>query len=102
MTVLIDPPSWPAHGTLWSHLVSDASYDELHAFAGTLGIPRRLFDHDHYDLPEDRYAAAVAAGATEVTGSQLIRALISSGLRVRERDRHEDTHSDTHVHGHGH
>jgi len=88
MTVLIDPPMWPAHGTLWSHVVSDASYDELHHFATDLGIPLRLFDHDHYDLPQERYAEAVAAGATEVAGSILIRRLIASGLRVRERDRH--------------
>lgn len=87
MTVLIDPPTWPAHGRLWSHVVSDSSYDELHAFASTLGIPQRLFDHDHYDLPEDRYADAVAAGAAEVSGSTLIRRLIASGLRVPERDR---------------
>lgn len=87
MTVLIDPPSWPAHGRLWSHLVSDSSYAELHAFAGALGIPPRLFDHDHYDLPEERYAAAVRAGAAEVSGSTLIRRLIASGLRVPERDR---------------
>ena len=33
VTVLIDPPRWPAHGRVWSHLVSDESYDELHAFA---------------------------------------------------------------------
>lgn len=88
MTILIDPPFWPAHGTLWSHVVSDSSYDELHQFATGLGIPRRLFDHDHYDLPQERYADAVAAGATEVAGTALIRRLIASGLRVRERDRH--------------
>ncbi|MBN9613926.1 MAG: DUF4031 domain-containing protein, partial [Actinobacteria bacterium] len=29
MAILIDPPQWPAHGTLWSHLVSDADYEEL-------------------------------------------------------------------------
>lgn len=89
MTVLIDPPIWPAHGRLWSHLVSDVSYDELHAFATSLGIPPRLFDHDHYDLPQERYAEAVAAGAMEVSGTTLIRRLIDSGLRVRERDRRE-------------
>ncbi|MEU0459181.1 DUF4031 domain-containing protein, partial [Streptomyces sp. NPDC006129] len=29
----MDPPTWPGHGRMWSHLVSDVSYDELHAFA---------------------------------------------------------------------
>ncbi|NHN56014.1 DUF4031 domain-containing protein [Calidifontibacter sp. DB0510] len=87
MTILIDPPFWPAHGRLWSHLVSDSSYDELHAFARALDLPSRGFDIDHYDIPQERYAEVVAAGATEVTASELIRRLIDSGLRVRERDR---------------
>ena len=52
MTVLIDPPAWPAHGMLWSHLVSDASLDELHAFAAANGIAAARFDLDHYDVPD--------------------------------------------------
>jgi len=31
--ILVDEPRWPARGRLWSHLVSDVSYAELHAFA---------------------------------------------------------------------
>ncbi|HET9562265.1 MAG TPA: DUF4031 domain-containing protein, partial [Propionibacteriaceae bacterium] len=30
VTVYIDPPDWPGHGHLWSHLISDRSYQELH------------------------------------------------------------------------
>ena len=63
MTVLVDPPRWPAHGRLWSHLVSDASHAELHEFAARLGIPERAFDLDHYDIPQERYDDVVAAGA---------------------------------------
>ena len=33
MTVYIDPPIWPGHGHLWSHMISDHSYQELHDFA---------------------------------------------------------------------
>ncbi|MCU1598935.1 MAG: hypothetical protein JWQ47_2674, partial [Glaciihabitans sp.] len=33
MTVLIDQPIWPAHDTLWAHIVSDSDLDELHDFA---------------------------------------------------------------------
>ena len=87
MTVLIDPPAWPAHGMLWSHLVSDASLDELHAFAAAADIPERAFDLDHYDVPERRYEDLVAAGATAVSGKELVNRLIASGLRVRARDR---------------
>ena len=87
VTVLIDPPAWPAHDTLWSHLVSDASYDELHAFAALAGIPRRAFDHDHYDVPQARHEELVALGATAVTGRELVLRLIASGLRVPQRDK---------------
>ncbi|WP_143660662.1 DUF4031 domain-containing protein, partial [Streptomyces fradiae] len=31
MTLYIDPPNWPGRGRMWSHLVSDVSFEELHA-----------------------------------------------------------------------
>ena len=37
MTVWVDPPRWPGHGRLWSHLISDTSEEGLHAFAARLG-----------------------------------------------------------------
>jgi hypothetical protein len=83
VTILVDPPKWPAHGRLWGHLVSDESLDELHAFARALGIPERGFDRDHYDLPEERLDAAIAAGAELVTSAELVRRLTAAGLRVR-------------------
>ncbi|WP_210506087.1 DUF4031 domain-containing protein [Naasia sp. SYSU D00057] len=87
MAVLIDPSMWPAHGTVWSHLVSDTSLEELHAFARANDVPRRSFDLDHYDVPEHRVAELVAAGAQPVSGHELVSRLIASGLRVRARDR---------------
>ncbi|MFF1573859.1 DUF4031 domain-containing protein [Leifsonia sp. NPDC058292] len=87
MTVLIDPPQWPAHGMLWSHLVSDASLDELHAFAAANDVAPRAFDLDHYDVPDRRYDELVAAGATPVGGKELVTRLRASGLRVKARDR---------------
>ncbi|MBM7170004.1 DUF4031 domain-containing protein [Streptomyces sp. G44] len=81
MTLYIDPPTWPGHGRMWSHLVSDVSYEELHAFAAAIGAPRRAFDGDHYDVPADRYADAVRAGAVEVGSKELVRRLTEAGLR---------------------
>lgn len=87
MAVLIDHPMWPAHGTLWAHLVSDTSLEELHAFAAKARLPRRSFDLDHYDVPQERYDALVAAGAEPVTNRDLVRRLQASGLRVTQRER---------------
>ncbi|MBN9607132.1 MAG: DUF4031 domain-containing protein [Actinomycetales bacterium] len=87
MAILVDEPIWPAHGTLWAHLVSDASYEELHAFAAAAGIPRRGFDHDHYDVPRERWHDLVARGAEPVSGRELLRRLQVAGLRVRQRDK---------------
>jgi hypothetical protein len=67
--------------------VSDTDYEELHAFAERAGIPRRAFDHDHYDVPEHRREELIALGATPVTGRELLRRLRASGLRVRQRDK---------------
>jgi hypothetical protein len=87
VTVLIDPPRWPAHGRVWSHLVSDESYDELHAFAAAQKIPARGFDHDHYDVPVERYQALVYAGAVPVDSRELLQRIAEAGLRQPKRDR---------------
>lgn len=85
MTVYIDPPTWPGHGRLWSHLISDVSYDELHAFAEELGAPRRAFERDHYDIPSHRYEDAVRAGAVQVSSREVVRLLYAAGLRRAKR-----------------
>jgi hypothetical protein len=87
MTVYIDPPIWPGHGRLWSHLVSDVSYAELHEFAAAIGLPSRAFERDHYDVIEKRYAAVVRAGAQQVSSREIVRLLNAAGLRRRKVSR---------------
>ncbi|MGQ7788113.1 DUF4031 domain-containing protein [Nesterenkonia sp. PF2B19] len=87
MTIYIDPPVWPAHGTVFAHLISDSSLEELHTFAARTGIRRQAFDEDHYDVPEHRHRDLIAAGATPVSGTELARILASCGLRVRSVER---------------
>jgi hypothetical protein len=85
LAVLIDQPRWQGRGRLWSHLVSDVSYAELHTFAEILGAPRRGFDRDHYDVPEALYAAAVWLGASPLSSRELVQRLSAAGLRRRRR-----------------
>lgn len=61
--------------------------DQLHEFAAAAGVPRRAFDLDHYDVPAERHAELVARGAVAVSGGELVRRLIASGLRVPARRR---------------
>ncbi|WP_420111654.1 DUF4031 domain-containing protein [Pseudactinotalea sp.] len=89
MAVLIDPARWPAHGTVFAHLVSDTSLAELHAFAERAGLNRRAFDRDHYDVSESRREELITLGAEPVSGAELIRRLRASGLRVTSRERPE-------------
>lgn len=96
MTVLIDQPRWWFRGRLWCHMVSDVSLDELHDLAQSIGIPRRGFQGDHYDVPEEMRNDAVAAGAIEIESRELVRRLRAAGLRLspdqrRARKRGEPT-----------
>jgi hypothetical protein len=84
VTILIDRPLWPARGRLWSHLVSDTSFAELHDFAGRLGVPARAFERDHYDVPADLYDAALRLGAEPIGCQELVARLIRAGLRRRK------------------
>lgn len=83
MAILVDEPIWPFRDRLWCHMVSDTSYDELHDLAHRLGIPRRGFQGDHYDVPAEMRDDAIALGAQPVTGRELITRLLASGLRRR-------------------
>lgn len=87
MAILVDDPLWQRHGRRFAHLVSDVSYGELHAFAARIELPPVAFHGDHYDLPDLRWAEAVAAGAQEVDPRELVRRLRAAGLRrARPRD----------------
>ncbi len=53
-------------------------------FAELLGVPRRGFDRDHYDLPSEVYPAAVLLGARPVTSARIVELLATAGLRRRK------------------
>ncbi len=90
MPILVDPlREYPHSGltlTLWCHMAVDGDFEELHAFAATLGIPRTRFQGDHYDLPPWVRDRAVSHGAEQVsTGELLSRMAGPRGERARRR-----------------
>ena len=79
VAVYVDEPIWQWRGRRWCHLTADDS-DELHRFAAGLGLRRRWFQskpgrpwHDHYDLPEEVRALALAHGAVALSTREMGR-----------------------------
>jgi hypothetical protein len=92
MVVMVDElreyPDVDLPFTRWCHMAGDAGFEELHAFAARLGIPRHRFQGDHYDLPPHFRERAVALGAEEVGTTELTGRMSGPrGDRVRERRR---------------
>jgi hypothetical protein len=85
VAVLVDQAIWQWRGREWAHLVSDTSYEELHAFAARLGIPPEAFQGDHYDVPTEVRQQAIALGADAVDARELVRRLRAAGLRRSSR-----------------
>ena len=91
MTILIDEARWWFEGRKWCHMVSDVSYDELFDFCDEIGIPRRAFQGDHYDIPEEYRDDMIAAGAQVVESRELLRRLRGAGLRLSPTERRART-----------
>jgi hypothetical protein len=60
------------------HMIGDTP-DELHAMADRIGVNRKWYQGDHYDIALSRRALAVAAGAIEITQRQ------AGAMRMRRR-----------------
>ncbi len=106
MAVVADQPRWANHGTLWGHLISDTSLDELHHAAERIGLPTRAFDLDHYDFPIELLPTLAEHGIQLVSAGELTRRLIRSGLRIplkhrpaaiRERTLHDARAGTSHA-----
>ena len=80
-------------------MVSDTSFEELHAFAELLEIPRRAFHGDHYDVPAHLRDAVLERGALVVTSRELVTRLVSAGLRMTAAQRRNYKHESDVLHG---
>ena len=64
-----------------SHMIAD-SEQELHAMADQIGVARRWFQGDHYDICKSKREKAFALGAQPVTMRELVsirRRIATSG-----------------------
>lgn len=70
MTVFVDDMRASYGRMIMCHMVADTE-EELHAMADRIGIARRWYQGDHYDISLARRELAVRHGAREVTMRQL-------------------------------
>lgn len=72
MPVYVDKPRHRLGRMIMCHMAADTD-EELHAMADKIGIDRRHFQGDHYDICKLKRRAAIAAGAREVSAKELCR-----------------------------
>jgi hypothetical protein len=75
MTVYVDDMNKYAFGKFrrmkMSHMIADTP-EELHGMADKIGLSRRWFQKDHYDVCLSMRAKAVSFGAKEITLKELV------------------------------
>lgn len=75
MAVYVDRMQEMQDGKLWCHMATDGDIEELHAFAGEIGLKRGWFQPKslpHYDLTQRKRERAIAHGAVSVSTRELI------------------------------
>ena len=93
MSVYVDDAIWTWRGLKWAHLLADDT-DELHRFAGRLGIHRTSYQGPprtwvpHYDLTSYERRRAIALGAIPCSREEIVAVL----RRVRLSPRKAGTH----------
>jgi hypothetical protein len=70
MTVYVDRMQAPFKGMLMCHMIAD-SEQELHAMAAAIGMQRKSYQGDHYDVPMHMKELAIRMGAREIGMRQL-------------------------------
>lgn len=80
MSVYVDAAIWQHAGRKWCHMLAD-SEEELHRFAGRLGIKRSSYQgppltkNPHYDLTAYERDLAIRLGALPVTRHEIVEIL---------------------------
>ena len=65
MTVYVDTMRAPFKGMVMCHMIADTEA-ELHTMAAAIGMQRRSYQGDHYDVPLEMKRLAMDLGAREI------------------------------------
>jgi hypothetical protein len=77
MTVYVDTMQAHFKGMLMCHMIAD-SEQELHAMAAVIGMQRKSYQRDHYDISMERKQLAIERGAREI-GMRELAAMVFLG-----------------------
>jgi hypothetical protein len=72
MTVYVDDMRKPYGRMVMCHMGAD-TLEELHEMADKIGVERRHFQGDHYDICRAKRGWAVRAGAVQITQREMVR-----------------------------
>lgn len=69
MAVYVDDMKAPYGRMIMCHMIADHE-DELHAMAARIGVARKWYQGDHYDIALSKRARAIFEGAVPITMRQ--------------------------------
>lgn len=76
MAVIVDDMVAPFGRMVMCHMIADTD-EELHAMAARIGVARKWFQGDHYDICRSKRKLPVAFGAIEVSRRELGRRVMA-------------------------
>lgn len=65
------PAHRPGRKYVMSHMIAD-TLDELHRMADKIGVAKKWFQGDHYDICQSKKALAIQHGAIEVDMREIV------------------------------
>ena len=88
MVVYVDPSVYPFGRMLMCHMMAD-TIEELHQMVDKIGVDRKHFQGDHYDICKAKRQLAVNEGAVEITGREMV------AVRRRNRGKKQEKNTPT-------
>lgn len=84
VTVYVDNMRARYRRMIMCHMIADTE-QELHTMAQVIGVARRWYQGDHYDICLSKRALAVKLGAVQLSRMDLGRIVIARRKREREQ-----------------
>jgi len=81
--IYVDDFAGKVKGYVFYHMMSDTDGEEIHDFAKDIGVQRKWFQNDHYDVTDVTRGLAIGLGAIPITLREMHK------IRRAKRQRHK-------------